>query len=653
MSSFSIAQMMMTLAQLADTSPAERPSGETITQQQTRIIAGINDQLSDTALGLATNGEWVAVWLGLTQDRANLAYIAWNSAQNAFAVSLRGTEFSSLVDLAEDLEVGTVMQFTAGPAYDEPLMVSQGAMESFTEVTSAVFPEFYNANMLQALITLLGNAPANPTLYVTGHSLGGAMATIVALYLSAQTWKNSPTFGVYTFAAPTVGLQAFADCYDAQFGSNSWRYYNKWDVVPNAWASMNNVLKNFYPYQVSSPVGPGPGQSLVVAGSISQLANALGGNVYVQTNQTNGATEINNTVDYGQPVPAGQAPTYDPSFVEPSTGDFIGQLGYQHNSYLAMMGAPIIPSQTPVVATISQTEVVPVSPNNGPVEGGTTVTITGLNFTSNSLVDFGTVAAASVVVVSSTEIQAVSPPGAGIVDIRVTNNFGTSAATNADQFAAPPPSSTQAPVVLSVNPVSGPAEAGYYSVTLTGTGFTSGCSVFFGELQATQVVVLSLTEIVIISPPPPSPAPAWGESTPVVVSVTTTGAAGGGQAPLFNFGMPIVTGVSPSFGMETNGNSKYKNPSVTITGVGFGTEQGSSTVQFVDSTAKNPSSKPVTSISSWNDTQITCEPPMWLAVSDVVTDVTITIKGSNNQQVTSNTVAADVYTYYNQGELGG
>src|ERR1700742_4606382 len=102
---------MMTLAQLAATAPNERPSGEVLGQQQQRILAGINSQLSNAQL--PTAGQWQAVWLGLTEDPANLAYIAVNYLQNAFAVGLRGTQFNSLTDLLEDLEVSSIADFTA------------------------------------------------------------------------------------------------------------------------------------------------------------------------------------------------------------------------------------------------------------------------------------------------------------------------------------------------------------------------------------------------------------------------------------------------------------------------------------------------------------------------------------------------------------
>ncbi len=77
-----------------------------------------------------------------------------------------------------------------------------------------------------------------------------------------------------------------------------------------------------------------------------------------------------------------------------------------------------------------------VSPSSGPLGGGTSVTISGANFTAATAVYFGTVAASSFTIVSPTEITVVSPAGlqAGIVDVTVTTPGGTSPTSSADQF---------------------------------------------------------------------------------------------------------------------------------------------------------------------------------------------------------------------------
>ncbi len=69
-----------------------------------------------------------------------------------------------------------------------------------------------------------------------------------------------------------------------------------------------------------------------------------------------------------------------------------------------------------------------VSPNSGPVAGGTAVTISGAAFQFGATVTFGAAAATNVTVVGPTQITAVSPAGPpGSVAVTVTNPGGSNA----------------------------------------------------------------------------------------------------------------------------------------------------------------------------------------------------------------------------------
>jgi hypothetical protein len=67
-----------------------------------------------------------------------------------------------------------------------------------------------------------------------------------------------------------------------------------------------------------------------------------------------------------------------------------------------------------------------LDPAFGPSTGGTTVAILGTDFHDGVKVTFGTLGAASVVLVSSIEIRAVTPAGTGPVDVKVLNVDGKS-----------------------------------------------------------------------------------------------------------------------------------------------------------------------------------------------------------------------------------
>ena len=107
-----------------------------------------------------------------------------------------------------------------------------------------------------------------------------------------------------------------------------------------------------------------------------------------------------------------------------------------------------------------------LSPTSGPTTGGTSVTITGTNFTGVTAVDFGTVAARSFTVnAAGTQIVATSPAdSAGTVYVTVTTASGTSAISSAEKFTF---TSTKQAIV------SAGLSASKTSATITVTGLSA------------------------------------------------------------------------------------------------------------------------------------------------------------------------------------
>ncbi len=147
-----------------------------------------------------------------------------------------------------------------------------------------------------------------------------------------------------------------------------------------------------------------------------------------------------------------------------------------------------------------------VFPNHGSVNGGTLVLIKGQHFTKTATVDFGTVAAASVLYESNHVILAKSPAEpAGTVDIIVTTAIGPSVATSADAFTFVTPttgSSPSVPVVRTIFPKQGPVTGGT-TVYILGHKFTKASTVMFGTTAAASVTVESSRIIMVTSPVEP------------------------------------------------------------------------------------------------------------------------------------------------------
>lgn len=70
---------------------------------------------------------------------------------------------------------------------------------------------------------------AAATVTVCGHSLGGALATLLTLDVALNTSCHTPS--AYTYASPHTGDHAFAGSYNAAIPS-SYRIANRQDLVP-------------------------------------------------------------------------------------------------------------------------------------------------------------------------------------------------------------------------------------------------------------------------------------------------------------------------------------------------------------------------------------------------------------------------------------
>jgi triacylglycerol lipase len=68
------------------------------------------------------------------------------------------------------------------------------------------------------------------SLWVTGHSLGAALATLFAARLRFE--EDKPVYGLYTFGQPRTGDRTFARAFDADCRELTFRFVNNSDGVP-------------------------------------------------------------------------------------------------------------------------------------------------------------------------------------------------------------------------------------------------------------------------------------------------------------------------------------------------------------------------------------------------------------------------------------
>lgn len=293
------AQVAMTLAAIAYANHKEIPN----------LLA--NQQL-------ATQGRWQLQWLGT--DDANQAYIAQDQQTGQFSVNIRGSVTDPLSEafwldwFKQDLEVLDMGHWPHGGA-PTGTKVSYGTLAGLRSLlnlknhSGQTLIDFLSTNLKPGVSPLTG---------ITGHSLGGALASVLAPYLHQQFSPGQQVldFWPITFAGPSAGNAVFANWLTQQFAASQGRYFNALDVVPHAWQELAWIEKSF-------PNG-GPSLSLVIKELMKGVADLLKlvKDSYIQPGN-------------GMPLPG----------TLQSGDDWVTEAGQQHASatYLSLVGAPPVP----------------------------------------------------------------------------------------------------------------------------------------------------------------------------------------------------------------------------------------------------------------------------------------------------------------------
>ena len=140
-------------------------------------------------------------------------------AQNdqVILVAFRGTQPEQPVDWLSDFEAShETWGHPAGKVH-----------KGFYEALRAVWGQPVGGKeVLPARLLNRGNR----AVWITGHSLGGALAELCAA--QAAFVSQVPVQGVYTFGQPRTGDETFARTVHAAFGTRHLRFVNDRDIVP-------------------------------------------------------------------------------------------------------------------------------------------------------------------------------------------------------------------------------------------------------------------------------------------------------------------------------------------------------------------------------------------------------------------------------------
>ncbi|GAB1530864.1 MULTISPECIES: IPT/TIG domain-containing protein [Brevibacillus] len=205
---------------------------------------------------------------------------------------------------------------------------------------------------------------------------------------------------------------------------------------------------------------------------------------------------------------------------------------------------PILP---PTIKTIS--------PDNGPLIGGTFVYIDGTEFVQGSKVYFGKVEVPVGAYYSKERIRVTAPAAseAGPVDVKIVNPDGGEGTKNAGYtYNAPPPA--PAPVITTITPNSDLLTGGT-PVYIDGQNFVQGLKVYFGSTEVPVNVFYSNTRIKVTSP-------SSSVEGPVDVKFVNPDGKEGIKAAGFTFMKPPpqvveITKISPDKGNASGGGFVY------------------------------------------------------------------------------------------------
>jgi triacylglycerol lipase len=151
-------------------------------------------------------GKFKMDWVQFFRIEETEALVTYNAT--ALILAFRGT--SSAQDALTDAKIKLVDGFNGNGKIHEGFKT--GLDKIWNEVWSS-----------------MGRARRNRTIWITGHSLGGALALTAAARLQFE--KNQRVDGLYTFGQPRVGDPAFTEACHKEFGDRYFRLVHNNDVV--------------------------------------------------------------------------------------------------------------------------------------------------------------------------------------------------------------------------------------------------------------------------------------------------------------------------------------------------------------------------------------------------------------------------------------
>jgi len=159
-----------------------------------------------------------------------LATLAAVPASSALILAFRGTVFQTWKETITNVlqaDAGSIVttnfQQRVNPNAPSSWQVAEGFANSYLAIQTEI---------LNALETATGSS--KPTLFITGHSLGSAMAVIAAMDIKLRMGSSFNDIRVMVFAPPRAGSADFKAAVEEHFpDSKMYLFQNYFDQVPH------------------------------------------------------------------------------------------------------------------------------------------------------------------------------------------------------------------------------------------------------------------------------------------------------------------------------------------------------------------------------------------------------------------------------------
>jgi hypothetical protein len=228
-----------------------------ISQVGASLTGNVQYLASQTAVALKTElaraapdmGEWKIVWGPAVYstpgsripDNAMFAAESSRSGSQPWIVlSIAGTNPASLFD--QLFENACIFPLHSWPCRNPALRpkVAHGSFAGFNILKKMTSGHFNAGGDLSFREFMIRNTQVPARLTITAHSLGSALAPLLALWLSETQREWDPeghiTIDCFPFAAPTSGNGDFSSYYtNSDLGRRSNRCDHPLDAVPHAW----------------------------------------------------------------------------------------------------------------------------------------------------------------------------------------------------------------------------------------------------------------------------------------------------------------------------------------------------------------------------------------------------------------------------------